>query len=95
MPRASCDPTSGHLPVTSEAGLDMTVEVDDSKAVALSDIMTDLPSDEPLIVFARFTENISKVHEVACRAGRRSFELSGNANTLTSEGISGESAPPW
>ena len=52
------------------------------KAAVLSDMLEDLPSDEPVVVFCRFTSDIRSVTAVCSAAGRTVSELSGSANQL-------------
>ena len=56
--------------------------VDNSKLNLLSDIFQDLPTDEPVVVFARFTNEIARIKELAEKLGRPAAELSGNMNQL-------------
>lgn len=54
-----------------------------AKRSALSDMLEDLPVDEPLVVFCRFKSDIEAVRE-CCAASRRSVsELSGARNELS------------
>ena len=53
-----------------------------AKGTALADMLEDLPQDEPLVVFCRFTSDIACVREVCERAGRGVSELSGRRNDL-------------
>ena len=52
------------------------------KRDTLQEIMEDLPEDEPLVVFARFHEDLDSIHHAALEAGRHSFELSGRKDEL-------------
>ena len=58
------------------------IQVDDSKARALSDIIEDLPESEPLVVFARFTQDIQIIREITEKHGRNSYEVSGPTKEL-------------
>jgi superfamily II DNA or RNA helicase len=53
-----------------------------SKAAALSEIMADLPPDEPLVVFAKYTADIEAILAECKKAGRVASELSGRKNEL-------------
>ena len=59
-----------------------TLQVDDSKAKAMSDIMEDLPLNEPLVVFTRFLHDLDVVAQVAGKLGRNSYEVSGRTKQL-------------
>jgi SNF2 family DNA or RNA helicase len=75
--------TSGHIPVKNEeTGEDRIVVLDDKKRRAVEEILTDLPPDEPLVVFCRFTHDIRSVHVAAANCGRDCFEVSGAGNSL-------------
>lgn len=53
-----------------------------AKAATLADRLQDLPSDEPLVVFCRFTSDIAAAKAAALADGRTVSELSGQANEL-------------
>ena len=53
-----------------------------AKAAALSDMLEDLPSTEPLVVFCRFSSDIAAVKAVCADAGRTVSELSGQVREL-------------
>lgn len=55
----------------------------DEKKQALKEIVEDLPSQEPIVVFCRFREDIRIVSEVAAEAGKRYGEISGARKDLT------------
>lgn len=66
-----------------EDARDRRVErVDTAKRDALQQILEDLPANEPVVCFARFTADLAAVHEAAEAAGRTSAELSGRVNDL-------------
>lgn len=54
-----------------------------AKAAVLSDMLEDLPSDEPVVVFCRFTSDIAAVLDVCRKLGRPASELSGKKNELS------------
>lgn len=70
--------TSGF--VRTEDGTD--IPVGNSKASALEEILEDLPLDEPVAVFCRFTSDIDRVAQIARKVGRKCYELSGRAREL-------------
>jgi SNF2 family DNA or RNA helicase len=53
-----------------------------AKAATLADRLQDLPTDEPLVVFCRFTSDIAAAKAAALADGRAVSELSGQANEL-------------
>jgi len=70
--------TSGY--VRDDLGFDRYVG--DSKKRLLANVLADLPKEDPVVVFCRFTHDLDVVHEVARLDGRRSFELSGRRRDL-------------
>jgi len=75
--------TSGHLPVKNqETGEERMVILDDKKRRALEELLTDLPPNEPMAVFCRFTHDIRQTHIAAANCGRGCFEVSGAGNWL-------------
>ena len=58
------------------------LEVDDSKARALADILEDLPNREPVVVFARFQNDLDAIARVADGAKQPHFEISGRTKNL-------------
>ncbi|MCH1569866.1 MAG: DEAD/DEAH box helicase, partial [Longimicrobiales bacterium] len=73
--------TSGR--VTVEQGDDLILhQVDTAKQDALRDLLEDLPADEPVVVFGRFSSDLTAVHEAAKATGRASLELSGKRREL-------------
>ena len=57
--------------------------IGDSKKKLLADVMEDFETKEPIVVFARFTNDLRAVQEVAEKQGRKYGELSGHANDLS------------
>jgi SNF2 family DNA or RNA helicase len=53
-----------------------------AKGTALSDMLEDLPRDEPVVVFCRFRSDIESARAAAAALGRTSSELSGSRNEL-------------
>ena len=73
--------TSGSVTVDTPSG-QTVVKVDDAKEKALADLLSDLPADEPVVVFGRFRADIDAAHAAAKKVGRRSLELSGSKREL-------------
>lgn len=71
--------TSGHLPLDDLDGMgERHVEViGTEKRELLADTIEDLPVEEPIVVFTRFTHDLDAVREVAEQQGRRYAEVSG------------------
>lgn len=59
-------------------------QIDSGKQEALADLLEDLPADEPVCVFARFTHDLRVIQETATSAGRKYFEVSGEKKELDS-----------
>ena len=57
--------------------------IGESKKKLLADVLEDFAQKEPIVVFARFTNDLRAIREVAERQGRRYAELSGHANELS------------
>ena len=53
------------------------VDLGDEREVALTNILSDLPENEQVVVFGDFREDFSAIHRAAKAAGRTSCELSG------------------
>lgn len=56
--------------------------VDEGKENELEDVLSDLDSREPVVVFCRFQTDLDLVHAVAKKLGRGSAELSGRQHEL-------------
>lgn len=54
-----------------------------AKGAALADMLEDLPSDEPLVIFCRFKSDIALARRVCETSGRKVSELSGRVNELS------------
>ncbi len=65
--------TSGHS--RTEDG--RTVIIDDGREKLLEDVLTELPDDEPVVVFSVFHPDLDAIARVTERLGRRYGELSG------------------
>lgn len=59
------------------------VQVDTAKRDDLKEILEDLPPDEQVVVFCRFTADLQNVREVAEECNRAYGEVSGSAEDLT------------
>ena len=70
--------TSGFAPTPEGT----TVQVDKSKQQALQDIMKDLPPEEPLVVFARFKQDLNTIRRTASEQSRPAYEISGTRKQL-------------
>ena len=56
--------------------------VDNSKIEAIEELIEDIPKDEPLVIFAKFTNEIRRIREVLTKGKRTHGEVSGFANNL-------------
>jgi SNF2 family DNA or RNA helicase len=72
--------TGGTLP--SDDGLEH--HVDRAKEELLADFLEDLAADEPVVVFGRFRSDLAAIHRAAQKLERKSGELSGRRDDLTS-----------
>jgi SNF2 family DNA or RNA helicase len=62
------------------------VEIDTAKATLLGEVLDDIPTDEPVIVFCRFIHDLDAVKRTAEKMGRTYAELSGRRDdALTSD----------
>jgi SNF2 family DNA or RNA helicase len=57
-------------------------KVGEGKKKLLNDVLEDFPEDEPIVIFARFTNDLLNIREVAESQGRGYAELSGHENQL-------------
>jgi len=70
--------TSGHLPSDTDCRRPKrATTIGTEKADALAEILGDLPYDEPVVVFARFTHDLDEIMRVALEANRIYGEISG------------------
>jgi SNF2 family DNA or RNA helicase len=69
--------TSGYVK-TDDGDL---VHLGSEKYLALVDLLQDIPDDEPVVVFCRFHVDLDNIHKAASTLGRKSFELSGRADS--------------
>ncbi len=68
--------TSGHLP-KDEDNPKEKIEVSTAKKELLSEVLSDLKINEPVVVFCQFHADLDNIHKVAMAQGRTSSELSG------------------
>lgn len=68
--------TSGYLPVDGPDAVEV-VSLGEEKKKLLRDWLEDLPEGEPAVVYARFTEDLRRIREVAEEMGLRYAEISG------------------
>lgn len=59
-----------------------TIDLDTAKEKALTDFLLDLPSSEPVVVFARFRRNLESIAAAAANSSRTCWELSGSRKQL-------------
>ena len=74
--------TSGHARYDDDRGNREVSVVHTAKQDALQEILEDLPSDEPMVVFSLFTPDLDAIARAAEAAGRRCLRLSGGHNDL-------------
>lgn len=60
-------------------------EIGTTKEDVLRDLLLDLPSDEPVVVFCLFHSDLDRVHCVCKAVGRNSFEISGRREKQNKE----------
>ena len=70
--------TSGYG-VTEEGA---AVQLDDAKAKHLTDLLEGIDADEPVVVFARFRNDLDQIASVAAKLDRPAFEVSGRIKQL-------------
>ncbi len=77
--------TSGFAPRDDDGRTDNSnplVEIHEEKRRAVYEMLEELPADERLVVFCRFTHDLDSVHLAARSAGASSCELSGRRKDL-------------
>lgn len=72
--------TSGFVQVEDEYGNRSIEVLDEARCKALEDLLLDLPIDEPVVVFARFKQDIKNIHRVCEDTGRKCSEISGRCD---------------
>lgn len=84
--------TSGYLPDPDDPKAPPTL-LGASRAQAFEELLDDLPPDEQVVVFARFTHDLDEIERVAGNLGRSYAELSGRRRDgLTDEATLGDAA---
>lgn len=63
-------------------GTKTIVDVDDSRKVALEELLEGIPQDESVVVFAKFTHDLRVIREVAKKTGRGYSEVSGREYSI-------------
>jgi len=58
------------------------VQLGSDKEELFGDLLDDMPEDEPVVAFGRFTEDLHAIHRQFNARGRRCLELSGHSNEL-------------
>lgn len=69
--------TTSGFAANADTGETVALDTPSAKAVALADVLADIPQDEPVVVFCRFHADLDSVARVAENAGRAYGELSG------------------
>lgn len=69
--------TSGFIRLEDEYGNSHTEMLDESRCKALEDLLLDLPIDEPVVIFAKFVQDIKNIRRVCKDTGRKCSEMSG------------------
>lgn len=68
--------TSGHVPIGVDDDREIRI-IGDEKKRLLHEELDDIPPGEPVVVYARFTEDLNRIEEVAKERGMRYAEISG------------------
>ena len=76
--------TGGHAAIECDNGTHQTelVQIDRGKEKALTEILGDLDSGQPVVVFCKFVADLDSVHRAAMLNGRECYELSGREKQL-------------
>lgn len=69
--------TSGFIKLEDENGNKHTEMLSRAKCEALEDLLMDLPSEEPVVVFAKFKQDIKNILKTCKELGRKCSEISG------------------
>ena len=72
--------TSGFIQLEDDYGNRSVEVIDEARCKALEDLLLDLPKDEPVVVFARFRQDIRNIRRVCKDTGRRYSEISGKCD---------------
>lgn len=70
--------TSGHIKTDDDRLLEYSTE----KRELLEELLSEIPQDEPVVVFARFTPDVAHIQSAAKKLGRSTAELSGHVNEV-------------
>ncbi len=73
---------NGFLPAKDDEGETEIIELRDEKAELLADVLSDIPADEPVVIFCRFVHDLQVINAVCEKLGRKCGELSGRRNDL-------------
>jgi SNF2 family DNA or RNA helicase len=71
---------SGFIQLEDEYGNRRIEVLDDSRCKALEDLLLDLPIEEPVVIFARFKQDIRNIRRVCKETGRKCSEISGRCD---------------
>lgn len=74
--------TSGYVAMEDDNGNKTLRKIDDSRKEMLSELLQELPEDEPVVVFAKYRADLKMISEVSKELGRGYSELSGTLDTL-------------
>lgn len=75
---------AGYVPTVDPADETTSMtHLGDWKQASLVDLLEDMPTDEPVVVFCRFRADLNAVRQAAEQTGRRYGELSGRRKDLT------------
>lgn len=72
--------SSGFIQLEDEYGNRSIEVIDDARSKALEDLLTDFDKDEPIVVFARFRQDIANIQKVCVGLGRSFSEISGRTD---------------
>lgn len=69
--------TSGFIQLEDECGNRSIQVIDEARCKALEDLLIDLPQNEPVVIFARFRQDIKNIRRVCKDTNRTYSEISG------------------
>lgn len=72
--------TSGFIQIEDDFGNRRIEVVDEARCKALEDLLLDLPMEEPIVIFARFRQDIKNIQRVCKDTGRKCSEISGRCD---------------
>lgn len=73
--------TSGYVPLQTDEG-EIIKEIDDSRIVALKELLEDIPPEEPVVVFCKYRKDIKNVKLTCKEVGRTVSEVSGKCDEI-------------